>query len=108
MLVFVSQSLTIFIYNANGMVVEVSSQLLPNATEITLQDNSCVATFNAEAQIWSIQTMLDGCDTSLTANDDGTLIFSNKLQVNAFSESDSITIQDLIFIDFKCAYDSVY
>ena len=71
------------------MIVEVSNKLFPDAKEIFLQDNSCVGVFDSQRETWSVQTMLDGCNTSLTANDDGTLTFSNKLQVNAHRNRDT-------------------
>ena len=71
------------------MVVEASNELFPDAKEVFLQDSSCVGSFNADTEIWSINTALDGCGTSLTANDDGTLAFSNKLQINAFRKRDT-------------------
>ena len=77
--------------NANGMIIKVSNELFPGAKEVTLQDKSCAGIFDSGNEIWSIQTMLDGCDTSLKANDDGTLTFSNKLQVNAFRKRDTIS-----------------
>ena len=60
--------------DANGMSLEVSNKLFPAAKDVFLQDNSCVATFDAGTEVWSINTMLDGCGTSLTTNDDGTLV----------------------------------
>ena len=77
------------------MIVEVSNQLFPEAKEVFLQDNSCVGTLNSDTEIWLINTMLDGCDTSLTTNDDGTLTFSNKLQANAFRKRDNIPYRAL-------------
>ena len=77
------------------MSVEVSNQLFPAAKEVFLQDNDCAATFDTITEIWSINTALDGCGTSLTANDDGTLAFSNKLQVNAFRKRDTKYYWDL-------------
>ena len=70
--------------NDNGMKVELSKALLPEAKEVFLQDSSCVATYDTTTEKWSIDTGLDACGTSLTKNDDGTLAFSNKLQINAF------------------------
>ena len=70
--------------NADGMILKVSNELFPAAKEVFLQDKSCVANFDFDTKLWSISSALDGCGTLLTANDDGTLVFSNKLQVNAF------------------------
>ena len=70
--------------NDNGMKVELSKALLPEAKEVFLQDSSCVATYDTATEKWLIDTALDACSTSLTKNADGTLAFSNKLQINAF------------------------
>ena len=70
--------------NDNGMKVELSKALLPEAKEVFLQDSSCVATYDSANEKWLIDTALDACSTSLTKNADGTLAFSNKLQINAF------------------------
>ena len=66
------------------MKVELSKALLPEAKEVFLQDSSCVATYDTTTEKWSIDTGLDACGTTLKKNDDGTLAFSNKLQINAF------------------------
>ena len=66
------------------MKVEISNKLLPEAKEVFLRDSSCVATYDTVTEKWSVDTALDACSTTLTKNDDGTLAFSNKLQINAF------------------------
>ena len=70
------------------MKLEISSVLFPDANNVSLRDESCTATLNEETGTWSVETALDGCGSTIQANDDGSLAFSNQLQTHAFRKKD--------------------
>ena len=53
--------------NADGMMVEMSPEVVPNALEVSI--GSCSGAANAETGKWEVNSALDGCSTSLSTGE---------------------------------------
>ena len=53
--------------NADGMMVEMSPEVVPNALEVSI--GSCSGSTNAETGKWEVNSALDGCSTSLSTGE---------------------------------------
>jgi len=96
--------------SASGMVLQIDDVVFPDGEDITLEDSTCTGT--KTGNIWSINTSLDSCQTSMVVETDSngveTLAFSNTVKFNSFSAGAEIYTGNLVYIDFTCNYGSSY
>jgi len=59
--------------NADGIMVEMAPEVVPNALEVSI--GSCSGSTNVDTGKWEVNSALDGCSTSLSTGQDGTLNF---------------------------------
>lgn len=50
--------------NADGMMVEMAPEVVPNALEVSI--GSCSGSTNVDTGKWEVNSALDGCSTSLS------------------------------------------
>ena len=53
--------------NADGMMVEMAPEVVPNALEVSI--GSCSGSTNVETGKWEVNSALDGCSTSLSTGE---------------------------------------
>merc|ERR1712134_139446 len=96
--------------SASGMVLQIDDVVFPDGEDVTLEDSTCTGT--KTGNIWSINTSLDSCQTSMVVETDSngveTLAFSNTVKFKSFSAGAAIYTQNQVNIDFTCNYDSNY
>ena len=74
------------------MAIELDQAVFPDAGSVFLKGDSCGATFDWDTQKWTVNTALDGCDTSMSTKEDGSLAFSNVLRLDAYSQGSAMTL----------------
>lgn len=92
--------------NADGMMVEMSPEVVPNALEVSI--GSCSGSTNVDTGKWEVNSALDGCSTSLSTGEDGTLNFGNTLRANAFNSNSIIFTSNAVNINVGCSYATHY
>ena len=53
--------------NADGMMVEMAPEVVPNALEVSI--GSCSGSTNVDTGKWEVNSALDGCSTSLSTGE---------------------------------------
>lgn len=92
--------------NADGMMVEMSPEVVPNALEVSI--GSCSGSNNVDTGKWEVNSALDGCSTSLSTGEDGTLNFGNTLRAEAFNSNSIIFTSNAVNINLGCSYATHY
>lgn len=92
--------------NADGMMVEMSPEVVPNAMDVSI--GSCTGSTNQDTGKWELNSALDGCSTSLSTGDDGTLNFGNTLRANSFNADSIIFTSNAVNINLGCSYATHY
>lgn len=94
--------------NADGMQIQLNEVVYPDAATVFLNGENCGASYDFDSKLWSVNTTLDGCDTQMGTNEDGSLAFSNVLRLDAYSLGDTIYTTPSVLINFECTYDNLY
>ena len=71
--------------NADGMEIQLNEAVYPDAATVFLTGENCGASYDFDSKLWSVNTTLDGCDTQMGTNEDGSLAFPNVLRLDAYS-----------------------
>ena len=74
------------------MDIELDQAVFPDAGSVFLKGDSCGAAFDWDTQKWTVNTALDGCDTSMSTKEDGSLAFSNVLRLDAYSQGSAMKL----------------
>ena len=74
------------------MDIELDQAVFPDAGSVFLKGDNCGAAFDWDTQKWTVYTALDGCDTSMSTKEDGSLAFSNVLRLDAYRQGSAMKL----------------